>query len=69
MGTIATIVKENADQILHQMQGIGHGRVDILKYLPIGNNWKRVMLMPMRYESLFLVLVASGDLPMDATLL
>ena len=43
MGTIAAIVKENADQMPHQMQGIGHGRVDTLKYLPAGNNWKRVM--------------------------
>ena len=38
MGTIAAIVKENADQMPHQMQGIRHGRVDTLKYLPIGNN-------------------------------
>ena len=43
MGTIAAIVKENANQMPHQMRGIGHGRVDTLKYLPIGNNWKRVM--------------------------
>ena len=43
MDTIATIVKENADQMPHQMRGIGHGRVDTLKYLPAGNNWKRVM--------------------------
>ena len=27
----------------HQMQEIGHGRVDTLKHLPAGNNWKRVM--------------------------
>ena len=43
MGTIAAIVKENSDQMLHQMRGIGHGRVDTLKYLLAGNNWKRVM--------------------------
>ena len=43
MGTIAAIVKENADQMLHQMRGIGYGRMDTLKYLPAGNNWKRVM--------------------------
>ena len=43
MGTIAAIVKENADQMPHQMQGIGHGRVDILKYLPTSKNWKQVM--------------------------
>ena len=43
MGTIAAIMKENADQMPHQMRGIGHGRVDTLKYLPAGNNWKRVM--------------------------
>ena len=43
MGTIAAIMKENADQMPHQMRGIDHGRVDTLKYLPAGNNWKRVM--------------------------
>ena len=43
MGTIVAIVMENADQMPHQMRGIGHGRVDTLKYLPAGNNWKRVM--------------------------
>ena len=43
MGTIAAIVKENADQMPHQMRGIGHGRVDTLKYLPADNNWKQVM--------------------------
>ena len=43
MDIIAAIVKENADQMPHQMRGIGHGRVDTLKYLPAGNNWKRVM--------------------------
>ena len=44
MGTIAAIMKENADQMPHQMQRISHGRVDTLKYLPAGNNWKRVMI-------------------------
>ena len=43
MGTIAAIMKENADQMPHQMRGIGHGRVDTLKYFSTGNNWKRVM--------------------------
>ena len=43
MDTIAAIVKENADQMPHQMRGIGHGRVDTLKYLSTRNNWKRVM--------------------------
>ena len=38
MGTIATIVKENAYQMPHQMRGIGYRRVDTLKYLPAGNN-------------------------------
>ena len=38
MGTIATIVKENADQMPHQMRGIGYGRVDTLKYLPASKN-------------------------------
>ena len=31
MGTIAAIVKENADQMPHQMRGIDHGRMDTLK--------------------------------------
>ena len=43
MGTIAAIVDKNADQMPHQMRGLGNGRVDTLKYLPAGNNWKRVM--------------------------
>ena len=43
MGTIAAIMKENVDQMPHQMQGIGHGRVDTLKYLPAGNNWMQMM--------------------------
>ena len=38
MGTIAAIVKENADQMPHQMRGIVHGRMDTLKYLPASNN-------------------------------
>jgi hypothetical protein len=41
-GTMATIIMENADQMPHQMRGIGHGRMDTLKFLPAGNNWKRV---------------------------
>ena len=40
MGTIATIVKKNANRMPHQMRGIGHGRVDTLKYLHVGNKWK-----------------------------
>ena len=43
MGTIVAIMKENADQMPHQMRRIGHGRMDILKYLLAGNNWKQVM--------------------------
>ena len=43
MGTIAAIVKANTDQMPHQMRGIVHRRVDTLKYLPTGNNWKGVM--------------------------
>ena len=44
MGTIAAIVKENTDQMPHQMRSrIDHGRVDTLKYLLASNNWKRVM--------------------------
>ena len=43
MDTIAAIVKENVDQMPHQMRGISHGRVDTLKYLPTCNNWKQVM--------------------------
>jgi hypothetical protein len=35
---------ENADQMPHQMRGIGHGRMDTLKFLPAGNNWKRVQV-------------------------
>ena len=44
MGTIAAIVKKNVDQMLHQMRGIGHERVDSLIYLLTGNNWKQVMV-------------------------
>ena len=43
MDTIAAIMKENIDQMPHQMRGIGHRRVYTLKYLPAGNNWKRVV--------------------------
>ena len=43
MCTIAALVKENVDQMPHQMRGIGHVRMDTLKYLLAGNNWKRVM--------------------------
>ena len=31
MGIIVAIVEENADQMPHQIQGIGHERVDTLK--------------------------------------
>ena len=44
MGTIAAIVKKNANQMPHQMRGIKHRRVDTLKYLLVGNNWKGVMV-------------------------
>ena len=40
--TIKAIVDSNSDQMPHQMRAIGNGRVDTLKYLPAGNNWKRV---------------------------
>ena len=39
---MAAIIHDNADQMPHQMRGIGNGRVDTLKFLPAGNNWKRV---------------------------
>ena len=42
MGTIATIIHDNADLMPHQMCGIGNGRVDTLKFLRAGNNWKLV---------------------------
>ena len=41
-GTMKAIIDENADQMPHQMRGIGHGRMDTLKYLSAGHNWKRV---------------------------
>ena len=41
-GTIKAIVDSSSDQMPHQMRAIGNGRVDTLKYLPAGNNWKRV---------------------------
>ena len=44
MDTIAAIVKENVDQMPYQMQGIGHGRMDSLKYLPTDNTWKQLMI-------------------------
>ena len=43
MGTIDAIMKENADQMPHQMQRIGHGRLDTLKYFPANSNRKPVM--------------------------
>jgi hypothetical protein len=42
MGTIAAIVKENADLMPHQMRGTVPGRMDTLKFLPAGHNWKRI---------------------------
>jgi hypothetical protein len=59
-GTMASIVRENADQMPHQMRGIGHGRMDTLKFLPAGNNWKQVQAdanevimvpLPLRFTS------------------
>jgi hypothetical protein len=44
MGSMTTIINENADQMPHQMWGIGHGRMDTLKFLSAGNNWKRVQV-------------------------
>ena len=41
-GTIKAIADSSSDQMPHQMRAIGNGRVDTLKYLPAGNNWKRV---------------------------
>ena len=39
---IKAIVKSSSDQMPHQMREIGNGRVNTLKYLPAGNNWKHV---------------------------
>ena len=44
MGTMAAIIHDNADRMPHQMHGIGNGRVDTLKFLPAGNNWKCVQV-------------------------
>ena len=41
-GTMKAIIDSNADQMPHQMRGVGNGRIDTLKYLPAGNNWKRI---------------------------
>ena len=41
-GTMKAIINSNADQMPHQMRGVGNGRMDILKFLPAGNNWKRI---------------------------
>ena len=41
-GTMKAIIDSNANQMPHQMRGVGNGRVDTLKYLPVGNNWKRI---------------------------
>ena len=37
-----SIIDKSTDQMPHQMRGIGNGRMDTLKYLPAGKNWKRV---------------------------
>jgi hypothetical protein len=42
MGSMTTIINENANQMPHQMRGIGHGRMDTLKFLSTRNNWKQV---------------------------
>ena len=42
MGTMAAIIHDNTDLMPHQMHGIGNGRVDTLKFFPVGKNWKRV---------------------------
>jgi len=39
IGTVQ-IIDENIDQMSHQMHGIGNGRMDTLKFLLVGNNWK-----------------------------
>jgi hypothetical protein len=44
IGSMMTIINENIDQMPHQMRGIGHGRMDTLKFLSAGNNWKRVQV-------------------------
>ena len=41
-GSMKSIIDESTDQMPHQMRGIGNRRMDTLKYLPAGNNWKRV---------------------------
>ena len=41
-GTMKAIIDNVADQMPHQMRSIGNGRMDTLKYLPAGHNWKRV---------------------------
>ena len=38
IGTIAAIMKENANWMPYEMQGIKCGRVNTLKYLHAGNN-------------------------------
>jgi hypothetical protein len=40
VGSIAVIVAENADQMPHQMRGTVKGRMDMLKFLSCGNNWR-----------------------------
>jgi hypothetical protein len=42
MGSMTSIINDNADQMPHQMRGVGNGRVDTLKFLPAGNNWKHI---------------------------
>ena len=41
-GTMKSIIDESTDQMPHQMRDISNGRMDTLKYLLAGKNWKRV---------------------------
>ena len=42
MGSMTSIINGNADQMPHQMRNVGNGRIDTLKFLPAGNNWKHI---------------------------
>ena len=42
MGSMSSIINDSSDQMPHQMRSVGNGRVDTLKFLPAGNNWKQI---------------------------
>jgi hypothetical protein len=42
MGSMTSIINDSADQMPHQMWSVGNGRIDTLKFLPAGNNWKQI---------------------------